>query len=46
MQARLTTLGELTTDGVSMQTTLIIGNSRTRVVRGRMVTPRGYGGRT
>lgn len=46
MQARLTTLDELTTEGVSMQTTLIIGNSRTRIVHGRMVTPRGYGGRT
>jgi len=31
MQARLTTLGDLTTDGVSMETTLIIGNSQTRL---------------
>lgn len=37
-----TTLGELTTDGVTMETTIIIGNSQTRVINGRMVTPRGY----
>ena len=37
-----TTLGKLTTDGVGMETTLIIGNSQTRVVNGRLVTPRGY----
>jgi precorrin-2 C20-methyltransferase/precorrin-3B C17-methyltransferase len=40
-----TTLGELSGTGVGMETLLIIGNSQTRVIRGRMVTPRGYGGR-
>jgi precorrin-2 C(20)-methyltransferase len=38
-----TTLGNLTTDGVTMETMVIIGSSQTRVVNGRMVTPRGYG---
>jgi precorrin-2 C20-methyltransferase/precorrin-3B C17-methyltransferase len=38
-----TTLGQLTGAGVTMETTLIIGNSQTRLVKGRMVTPRGYG---
>jgi precorrin-2 C(20)-methyltransferase len=38
----LTTLGTLTTDGVTMETALIIGSSQTRVIHGRMVTPRGY----
>lgn len=42
MQVRLTTLGEWATDGVGMETTLIIGNRQTRVVNGRIVTPRGY----
>jgi precorrin-3B C17-methyltransferase len=37
-----TTLGELTTAGVTMETTLIVGSSTTRVINGRMVTPRGY----
>jgi cobalt-factor III methyltransferase len=37
-----TTLAELTTEGVGMETTLIIGSSRTRLVQGRLVTPRGY----
>lgn len=39
----LTTLAELTSDGVDMETTLIIGNSRTRRLGDRLVTPRGYG---
>jgi precorrin-3B methylase len=26
-----------------METVLIVGNSQTRVIHGRMVTPRGYG---
>jgi precorrin-2 C20-methyltransferase/precorrin-3B C17-methyltransferase len=39
-----TTLGELDGAGVGMETVLIVGNSQTRVVNGRMVTPRGYGG--
>jgi precorrin-2 C(20)-methyltransferase len=37
-----TTLVELTPEGIGMETTLIIGNSRTRTVNGRLVTPRGY----
>jgi precorrin-2 C20-methyltransferase/precorrin-3B C17-methyltransferase len=41
-----TTLGELTPDGVGMETTLIVGSSRTRLVHGRLVTPRGYGERS
>jgi precorrin-3B C17-methyltransferase len=39
-----TTLGGLGTEGISMETLLIIGSSQTRIVNGRMVTPRGYGG--
>lgn len=35
-----TTLGELTPAGVGMETMIIVGNSQTRVVDGRMVTPR------
>lgn len=41
-----TTLGELTSAGVTMETMVIIGNSQTRVINGRMVTPRGYGARS
>jgi precorrin-2 C20-methyltransferase/precorrin-3B C17-methyltransferase len=41
-----TTLGELSGEGVGMETLLVIGNSQTRVVGGRLVTPRGYGGRS
>jgi precorrin-2 C(20)-methyltransferase len=37
-----TTLGELTGDGIGMETTIIVGNSQTRLINGRMVTPRGY----
>ena len=40
----LTTLGELRDTTVDMLTTVFVGNSRTRVVNGRMVTPRGYRG--
>ena len=40
----LTTLGELRDTPVDMLTTVFIGNSRTRVIGGRMVTPRGYRG--
>jgi precorrin-8X/cobalt-precorrin-8 methylmutase len=40
---RVTTLGDLTPDGVTMETILLVGNSRTRIIHGRMVTPRGYG---
>ena len=42
MRVWQTTLGDLTTAGVGMETILIIGSSQTRVVHGRMVTPRGY----
>ncbi len=38
----LTTLGELRDATADMLTTVFIGNSYTRVVNGRMVTPRGY----
>jgi precorrin-2 C(20)-methyltransferase len=38
-----TTLGQLTTDGVTMETVVIVGSGQTRIVNGRMVTPRGYG---
>jgi precorrin-3B C17-methyltransferase len=39
----VTTLGDLKPEEVDMFTTLIVGNSLTRVIGGRMVTPRGYG---
>lgn len=39
---RLTTLGELASAGIGMETVVLIGNSQTRVVNGRLVTPRGY----
>ncbi len=38
----ITTLSELTTKEIDMFTTVFIGNSTTKVVDGRMVTPRGY----
>ena len=38
----ITTLSELTTKEIDMFTTVFIGNSTTKVVNGRMVTPRGY----
>ena len=40
----LTNLGALRDTPVDMLTTVFIGNSRTRVIGGRMVTPRGYRG--
>lgn len=40
----LTTLAALRDTTVDMLTTVFVGNSRTRVVNGRMVTPRGYRG--
>lgn len=40
--ARVTTLAELDADGIDMRTTLLIGNAETRVIAGRIVTPRGY----
>ena len=39
---KVCTLRELEKQPVDMLTTVFIGNSRTRVIRGRMVTPRGY----
>lgn len=41
-QATLCTLSELRTAKVDMFTTVIIGNSQTKVINGRLVTPRGY----
>ncbi len=38
-----TTLGELDCNEVNMTTCVIVGSSTTRLVAGRMVTPRGYG---
>lgn len=40
--ARVTTLGDLDPETVDMFTIMIVGNSLTRIVGGRMVTPRGY----
>jgi precorrin-2 C20-methyltransferase/precorrin-3B C17-methyltransferase len=45
MRSWTTTLGELSADGIGMETILIVGNSQTRIVNGRMVTPRASGGR-
>jgi precorrin-2 C20-methyltransferase/precorrin-3B C17-methyltransferase len=42
-QVRHTTLGDLSAEGVTMETLLVVGSSRTRMIHGRMVTPRGYG---
>jgi cobalt-precorrin 5A hydrolase/precorrin-3B C17-methyltransferase len=38
----LTTLGKVDPADVDMLTTVVIGSSQTRIVAGRMVTPRGY----
>jgi cobalt-precorrin 5A hydrolase/precorrin-3B C17-methyltransferase len=38
----LTTLGDLDVAEVGMTTTVVVGSTLTRVVAGRMVTPRGY----
>jgi precorrin-3B C17-methyltransferase len=38
----LTTLGQLHNEAVDMFTTVVVGNSCTRMQQGRMVTPRGY----
>jgi cobalt-precorrin 5A hydrolase/precorrin-3B C17-methyltransferase len=38
----LTTLGDLDVAEVGMTTTVVVGSTQTRVVAGRMVTPRGY----
>ncbi len=39
----LTTLADMLDHEIAMQTTVIVGNSATTVIDGRMVTPRGYG---
>lgn len=41
-QTRVLTLKELRDTEVDMFSTVFIGNSQTRVINGRMVTPRGY----
>ena len=41
-QTRLLTLGELTDYPADMFTTIFIGNSTTKIIDGRMVTPRGF----
>lgn len=41
-QSRVLTLEQLREEQVDMFTTVIIGNSQTKVSAGRMVTPRGY----
>ena len=41
-ESRLTTLAALRETETDMFTTVFIGNSETRVIGGRMVTPRGY----
>jgi cobalt-precorrin 5A hydrolase/precorrin-3B C17-methyltransferase len=41
-QTFLTDLASLRPEDVDMLTTVIVGSSQTRVVAGRMVTPRGY----
>jgi cobalt-precorrin 5A hydrolase/precorrin-3B C17-methyltransferase len=41
-RVELTTLGQLDVADAGMTTTVVIGSSQTRMVAGRMVTPRGY----
>lgn len=41
-ESRILTLAELHETPVDMFTTVFIGNSETKVINGRMVTPRGY----
>jgi precorrin-3B C17-methyltransferase len=40
--AQIVSLNELLTKDVDMATTVIVGNSTTKIIDGRMVTPRGY----
>ncbi|MFM9611214.1 precorrin-3B C(17)-methyltransferase [Streptomyces niveiscabiei] len=40
--SRVTTLGELDPATVDMMTVVTVGNTATRIIAGRMVTPRGY----
>ncbi len=42
MSYRTCTLSELADEDVDMFTTVFIGNSSTRIVNGRLITPRGY----
>lgn len=42
-ESRVLTLAELRDTQVDMFTTVFIGNSETKVIGGKMVTPRGYG---
>ncbi len=41
-RVELTTLGDLDVARTGMTTTVVVGSTRTRVLAGRMVTPRGY----
>ena len=41
-RAIITTLENMMNYEIDMATTIIVGNSTTRVLNGRMVTPRGY----
>lgn len=41
-ESRILTLSELRNTSVDMFTTVFIGNSETKIINGRMVTPRGY----
>ena len=40
--SRILTLSELSQTEVDMFTTVFIGNSSTKIIGGKMVTPRGY----
>ncbi|MBR1592085.1 MAG: precorrin-3B C(17)-methyltransferase [Ruminococcus sp.] len=40
--SKIMTLNELSQESVDMFTTVFVGNSETAVIRGKMVTPRGY----
>lgn len=41
-QSKILTLDELKNNEVDMFTTVFVGNSQTRIINGKMVTPRGY----
>jgi precorrin-2 C(20)-methyltransferase len=42
-RVQLSSLAELSADGLGMETIVLVGNSQTRVINQRLVTPRGYG---
>jgi precorrin-3B methylase len=42
-EVTVTTLDEMLDNEIDMQSTVIVGNSKTFRFRDRMVTPRGYG---